>query len=245
MARCVSRLASVSACLAALSMAATPAFAAPLGIPAGSSAPNAAQGWDVAGETAHNHRGWGGYRRHRGGVDTGDVIAGVLILGGIAAIASAASKNKRDRDGDYRSPDYRAPDNRDRDYRAPDYRSGDRPYDYRDDDDRADDGYGGDRGLDRAVDVCVREVEKREQVDKVDSVDRTTDGWRVEGELRNGRDFACEVGGDGQIRDVDLDADLASASEPASDEQSDGQSDSQEDDGRYRTADVPDFQGGV
>lgn len=233
MARFVSRLASVSACLAALSMAATPAFAAPLGLPdkAVSPAPMAGHGWDAAGETAHNHRGWGGYRRHRGGVDAGDVIAGVLILGGIAAIASAAGKAKRDRDGDYRSPDHR-----DRDYRAPDYRSGDRPYDYRDGDDRRADRYGGDRGLDRAVDMCVREVEKREQVDQVDSVDRTTDGWRVEGELRNGRDFACEVGGDGQIRDVDLDADLA-VSEPASDAQGD--------DGRYRTADAPDFQGGV
>lgn len=227
MARIVSRLASVSAGLAALSMAATPAFAAPLGT--ASLPKSAAHGWDAATETANNHRGWGGYRRHRGGVDAGDVIAGVLILGGIAAIASAASKSKQDRD--YRDRDYR-----DRDYRGPDYRSGDRPYDYRGDDDRADGRFGGERGIDRAVDMCVREVEKREQVDQVDSVDRIADGWRVEGELRNGRDFSCEVGADGRVRDVDLDADVAQ-SEPVSDPQGD--------DGRYRTAEVPDFRGGV
>jgi hypothetical protein len=36
------------------------------------------------------------YRRHHDGINAGDVIAGALIIGGIAAIASAAS-NDRDR----------------------------------------------------------------------------------------------------------------------------------------------------
>ncbi|OYW44373.1 MAG: hypothetical protein B7Z08_02720 [Sphingomonadales bacterium 32-68-7] len=35
--------------------------------------------------------------RDRGGIDAGDVIAGALIIGGIAAIASATSRNSRDR----------------------------------------------------------------------------------------------------------------------------------------------------
>ncbi len=44
---------------------------------------------------------------HRGnGIDTGDVIAGALVIGGIAAIAAAASDNDRGRDyrygGNYR-----------------------------------------------------------------------------------------------------------------------------------------------
>jgi hypothetical protein len=34
------------------------------------------------------------YGRHRDGIDAGDVIAGALIIGGIAAIASAASSNR-------------------------------------------------------------------------------------------------------------------------------------------------------
>jgi hypothetical protein len=42
--------------------------------------------------------------RDNDGISAGDVIAGALIIGGIAAVASAASNNDRDRyrDGDYR-----------------------------------------------------------------------------------------------------------------------------------------------
>lgn len=43
--------------------------------------------------------------RDRDGISAGDVIAGALIIGGIAAVASAASKN--DRGYDYRDRDYR------------------------------------------------------------------------------------------------------------------------------------------
>jgi hypothetical protein len=45
--------------------------------------------------------------RDRDGISAGDVIAGALIIGGIAVIASAASKNDRGRYGDYRDGDYR------------------------------------------------------------------------------------------------------------------------------------------
>ena len=64
-------------------------------------------------------RGWRGRR----GVRAGDVIAGVAILGGIAAIASAASNNRRrDREvvvveRDRRDDDYRYERERDRDER--------------------------------------------------------------------------------------------------------------------------------
>jgi hypothetical protein len=42
-------------------------------------------------------------RRDRGGVDVGDVIAGALIIGGIAAVASAASRGGRNDGYDNRS----------------------------------------------------------------------------------------------------------------------------------------------
>lgn len=45
--------------------------------------------------------------RDRDGISVGDVIAGALIIGGIAVVASAASKNDRGRYGDYRDGDYR------------------------------------------------------------------------------------------------------------------------------------------
>lgn len=40
-------------------------------------------------------------RRHDDGISAGDVIAGALIIGGIAAVASAAGNNDRDRDYRY------------------------------------------------------------------------------------------------------------------------------------------------
>lgn len=47
-------------------------------------------------------------RDHRGdGISTGDVIAGAVVLGGIAAIAAASSNNDRDRDYGYDRAGYR------------------------------------------------------------------------------------------------------------------------------------------
>ena len=248
MARLLSRFASATALISAFSMAATPASAAPLPVDQrGSPNPVASQGWDVRHETANNYRDYRRWGRHRGGgIDTGDVIAGVLILGGIAAIASAASNSsKRQRDAE-RYPDYP-----DRDYRGQDYPSRDRPYDYRGDrDDRS--RYSDGRGMDRAADMCVREVERRERVEDVDNVARTADGWRVEGSLRNGREFSCEIGNDGRISDVRLDRSIAGAGSDDRQWQDEDYARAREqssrrydDDGRYHTADVPDFEGGV
>jgi hypothetical protein len=39
--------------------------------------------------------------RHNDGISTGDIIAGALIIGGIAAVATAASHNDRGYDGNY------------------------------------------------------------------------------------------------------------------------------------------------
>ncbi|MBJ7439767.1 MAG: hypothetical protein JHD35_12180 [Sphingopyxis sp.] len=60
----------------------------------------------VPAEARQRHGGWG--YRHHDRVSTGDVLGGLLIIGTIAAIASAASKDKRERAPDYRyDPPYR------------------------------------------------------------------------------------------------------------------------------------------
>lgn len=64
---------------ALLATSATPALARP--------------GWGNSG-WGHGNRHW----RHRGdGIDAGDVILGAIIIGGIAAVASAASRSNGDR----------------------------------------------------------------------------------------------------------------------------------------------------
>ena len=168
-----SHLAAVLASAAALSLSATPA---------------AAQSW-----------GWGGGNwghHHRDRVDAGDVLAGILIIGGIAAIASAASSKKRDRRD-------RRDDNR------PDY-PGDRTSGYG--------GYGNDNdqqwpqqgqqngGVDSAVSRCTSEVSRGSaRGTSVESINRDGDGWRVQGRTGAGAEFSCSVGGNGQIRNVQVD----------------------------------------
>lgn len=107
-------------------------------------------------------------RHDNDGIDAGDVIAGAVILGGIAAVASAVGKKDRYRDG------YRYNDR----YRDRDYRYGDR-YDYR-------------RGNARsAVEQCVRAVERDARragyryadVTEIRDVDRKRRGFEVKGRL--------------------------------------------------------------
>lgn len=178
-----SRTGALAGLIAAVSMTATPVAAAESqAIP--TVAPTFADldytSYDSEAETVQNHR-WYRYRGHRRGVDAGDVLAGVLIIGGIAAIANAAEKNNR-RDREYR---------RDRDY--------DRDYERRDYDRRSDAG----SGLDNAVDMCVRRIERDVRVDTVDGVDRTGEGWQVNGTLYNGDGFTCRIDNNGRISDVD------------------------------------------
>lgn len=143
------------------------------------------------------------------GIDGGDVLAGVLIFGTIAAVASAASKSNREREArDYRypnrNPDSRYPENGDyRDYRDSDGRYG-TP--------RSDDRYAGgsswrDSGnMDSAVNACTGEIENgNRQIDTVEGVNRESDGWRVDGKLRDGRMFSCTAGSDGRIRSATVD----------------------------------------
>ena len=181
------KLTAAPALLAAFSLTATPVQAADIAPVAPHAAASAAPAWmpgdDIA-EKYRHHR----YRRHRG-VDAGDVLSGILILGGIAAVASAA-KGPRDR----RYPtDARYPDSRYPDSRYPDPRRGDARYD---------DG----RGIDGAVSQCVSTIERDARVDTVDSVNRNASGWIVTGALFDGQRFTCAIGADGRIEAIDYGA---------------------------------------
>jgi hypothetical protein len=150
----------------------------------------------VAGELGSNaanaHQYWGGHYGHGGNhIDEGDVIAGVLVIGAIAAIASAAGHAGHDND-------YRYPQSYPQQYPVPE-----RPYDYRTA--PADTRYDSSRGLDRAVDTCVREIERDSRVNSVDGVARSDTGWRVSGQLAGGEPFTCAISSDGRIETIERD----------------------------------------
>ena len=142
-------------------------------------------------------RGWRrGWRRR--GIRGGDVLAGVLVLGGIAAIASAASNNRR-RDREVVVVE------RDRyDRRYDDRRYDDRRYDDRRlDDRRGNPRSSGGSGIDTAVSMCLSEIERDVRVDSVDGATRVANGWIVSGSLFNGSGFSCEIGNDGRISGIE------------------------------------------
>lgn len=164
--------ATAIAVAAGFSLPVTPAAAADL------PAPVAARAYDGDAGNVNRDRRWG--RHHdRDGVDVGDVIAGVLVFGAIAAIADAASDNHREHRERYPDVDYRAPNDTGR------FESG---------------------GMDRAVDLCVAEVESRgERVGTIDAAQRDAGGWQVSGALERGAAYSCRIGTDGQISDVSVD----------------------------------------
>lgn len=99
------------------------------------------------------------YRRHHDGISAGDVIAGALIIGGIAAVASAASNN-RDR------------------YRGR-YEDG-YGYGY------SNDGYGSRTAVDQCVRAAQREASRYggwARITDVTRVDRVRGGYEVRGRL--------------------------------------------------------------
>jgi hypothetical protein len=167
MTRKTTRFAATLASVAAFSMMATPALA--------------------------NHNwGWGG-SRHRDRVDAGDVITGILIIGGIAAIASAASSNNKKKRYEPRSDDGRYDDARYEDDRnARDYGRDDRPQ------------WQEGSGINGAISRCLGEVGRgSDQSAEVDSVNREGDGWRVTGRAAGG-EFTCSIDRDGRIRNVNV-----------------------------------------
>ena len=158
---------------AAASMAASPVLAADL------PRTNVQVPVDMIGDfeaeevNADNYRGRR-YRRNR--VDAGDVIGGILVLGTIAAIASAASNNNKRRET--------------RDYprdSAPRRGSADTQ---------------GTRGIDGAVSRCVGSIERDVRVDQVDNVSRNASGWQVTGTIYNGDSFSCRIDQNGKIEDI-------------------------------------------
>ena len=166
-----SRIAATLASAAAFCMGASPALA---------------QGWDGGWD------GWGHHHDRR--VDAGDVLAGILIIGGIAAIASAVNSKSRDS-----RRDDRRDDRRDQNGRYP----GDRTAGYGNDNDQQ---WRQGSGIDSAVERCSNEVSRGSgRVQAVDSINRDGDGWRVQGRTGNGQQFTCSVDGNGQIRNVQVD----------------------------------------
>ena len=225
------KLAAATAVAAAFSLLAPPAAAVDLPRPA------AAQAYDGDALNAERHRRW---RRDRNDIDAGDVVAGVVILGAIAAIAGAA-KNRRDRE---RYEERYPRPGEDYGYRTPGgYERSDS------------------RGIDRAVDMCVGEVERAlrqaqgERVGSVDSATRSGEGWHISGELENGSTYSCTIGNDGRISDVDLGSygygSVPAEATPDGEYGDDYYSRARENqrsaepavegDGRYETAQAPDF----
>ena len=173
----IRRFAAASASAAAFSLA-MPAAAVELPQAAPASAHHAPAVYE--GDVAQNHR-WGRYRG-RDRVDAGDVLAGVLIIGAVAAIAGAAKKD-RDRVERPAPPPYPSDD-----------------YGYQSNTDERDG-----RGLDRAVDMCVDEIERgQDRVEGVDGANRTGEGWTVSGALEGGQGFTCRIDNMGRIRAIDI-----------------------------------------
>lgn len=154
---------------------------------------------------AHGRGDWrGGHRHYRGGgIDGGDLLAGLLVVGGVAAIATAVSKDKADK-RDAQPEPYRYPDGGQSDddagYGAPAYPGG--PV--------AGGDYAGEPAgagsLGGAVDACTAELERGDKhVGSVGSARRMGERYSVEGRLQDGRPFACSVDDGGHIRSVAVD----------------------------------------
>lgn len=150
-------------------------------------------------------RGRRGWRGHRRGVRGGDILAGVLVLGGIAAIASAANNNRqRDR---YRDRDVVVVERE---------RVRDRDYDYRPENQRSTTrSTSGGTGIDNAVSMCLNEIEQNIRVDSVDGASRVGSGWIVTGSLFDGAGFSCEIDNSGRISGIDYGHGLRSSASPA------------------------------
>lgn len=154
----------------------------------------------IAGEgsmTAERHRRYR-YRRNRG-IDAGDVLTGILIIGGIAAITDAARDAERERERRRRDRDYDYEN--DRDYRAGEY---DRDYADRREADR----YARSVSPSQAAEACLDEVRDLGDAQDIDLVRRAGDGWQVEGRMDDGTPYSCAIGADGSVREIGRSSDM-------------------------------------
>lgn len=136
---------------------------------------------------------------HRDRVDGGDILAGIVLIGAIAAIAGSGKK-ERARDREWREEDARNPPYPDQDYRAaPDTNQGGRWVP------------GSNSAETRAVDACSwaaeGELGNQARVGQIDAVTSDGDGWRVTGNVAAPetmpRDFACNYRS-GRVTEVSL-----------------------------------------
>lgn len=139
------------------------------------------------------------HHHHRDRVDGGDILAGIVLIGAIAAIAGSGKKERDRRAEDARlDPPYRGADGQDRDFGAAP--------------DAAPNGQwvpGGDSAEVRAVDACSWAAEgdtgEEARVGQIDGVARDGDGWRVTGSVAAPemmpRDFVCTYRS-GRVTDV-------------------------------------------
>lgn len=172
------RLPAAIAAAAAVSLTVTPAAA--LDLPRSA---EFAQPWQADALDAGNRRYRGYHHDDDWDIDGDDILAGVLILGGLAAIAGIANSG-RDRPDSYPEPEP-VPD--DAGYQPP----------------ASDRGYAG-AGMAEAVDGCVAEVEaSRGPVGSVDRASRSGEGWYVAGELDGGAAYSCWVDGAGHVTDIE------------------------------------------
>jgi|KBSSwiStaDraftv2_1062776.scaffolds.fasta_scaffold45833_3 hypothetical protein len=142
-----------------------------------SSAPALARpGWG-----GHHGGHYGGYRHYRGhGDGFGNFLLGALVVGGVVAIASAASKDRQQRaQGGTSYPDARAG----------------QPV-YSDDEDRRDWTDAENAAANVCADAAERVTSKEgsdSRVDDIDRINRDGEGYRIDGRLQDGRTFNCGV----------------------------------------------------
>ena len=107
------------------------------------------------------------YDRNRDGISAGEVIAGAVILGGIAAVIASSDDDRYDNRNYNRGYDNNG-------YNNGSYNNG---------------GYNNGNGSRRAVNQCVRTVENwangysRSDVTQISNIERTRNGYRVTGRL--------------------------------------------------------------
>lgn len=190
----LSRAFAVAACAGLLSSGALAAAPKPTGpktvpITIPLSYQPAAPAWSPSDERYEAHRRWSRHR-HNGGIDGGDLLAGVLVLGGIAAIASAIGKSGDEQRERTSGSDYP-----------------ERPYDYRGDEQGAGNDWRGDSSgqdryaaarQDRAVKACSAEASRSGQVDEIFEVEQADGEWHVRGDFQDGGEFTCTIDRNGR-----------------------------------------------
>lgn len=155
--------------------------------------------------------GWGGwhpYREHHDrGPDAGSVIAGLLVIGAIAAVATSVANRDRQARAQASPPPY-PPDASQPQWKEPSWQDRDPRWDAVPPPPSAG-AYGWtpgahDRALDQAVEACADRARSRGGLDQIWDAARQGDGYRVRGNLGTGNSFVCNVDGSGRVTDLSV-----------------------------------------